>query len=194
MLLEHYRDHALPCKLMVNGIPVQSVRVRCGCDTVDDFDVLIDDPQIGSICLHDGFELEIKELDSWRSLTLEQLKKTLAARCEISQAEDLPKASEIAERRLFDRPDDVNVPRRRGTRLSEITGHDRCVRQVRKVLCEARIPHRVAGTVFIVPSVCRTRIVLLRAGFRLSSIAPAALVEPLTKCPIQLVQCRTGKR
>ena len=190
MLPEPFMDHELPCKLMVNGIPVQSVHIRCGFDSSDGFRVLFDDPQIGSICLHDGFELEIREHDSWQPLTLEQLKKTLAARSEFLQAEDIPKASEVLERKLFDRLDDINVLHRR-TRLSELTGHDECVRQVRNVLREARIPHRVAGTVFVVPSVRRTRIVLFRAGFRPSLIAPAALVEPLTKCPIQLVERRT---
>jgi len=40
----------------------------------------------------------------------------------------------------------------------------------------------------------RARIVLFRAGFRPSPIAPAALIEPMSKCPIQLVECRTSKR
>jgi len=64
MLPEHYRDDELQCELMVNGIQVQSVRVRCASDSSDVFQVLIDDPQIGSICLHDGFELEIRKCDS----------------------------------------------------------------------------------------------------------------------------------
>jgi len=191
MLPEPFMDHELPCKLMVNGIPVRSVHIRCVSDLSDGFQVSFDDPQIGSICLHDGFELEIREQDSWRCLTLEQLKNTLAARSEFVQAEDIPKASEMLERTLFDRLDDINVPHRRSPRLSELAGHDECVRQVQKVLYQARIRHRVAGTVFIVPSVRRARIMLFRAGFRPSSIAPAALVEPLTGCPIQLVECRT---
>jgi hypothetical protein len=191
MLPEPFMDYELPCKLMVNGISVQSVHIGCGSDSSDGFRILFDDPQIGSICLHDGFELEIREHDSWQPLTLQQLKKTLAARSEFLQAEDMPKASEMLERKLFDRLDDINVPHRRSPRLSELTGHVECVRQVRKVLYEERIPHRVAGTVFVVPSVRRTRIVLSRAGFRPSPIAPAALIDPQTKCPIQLVECRT---
>jgi hypothetical protein len=190
MLPKPFMDDELPCKLIVNGIPVQTVHIRCFSDSVDDFQVLIDDPQIGSICLHDGFELEISEQDSWLPLTLEQLKKTLAARGEFLQAEDMPKASEVAQHRLFDRLDDIDIPHRKSPRLSELTGHEECVRQVRKVLYEARIPHRVAGTVFVVPSVRRTRIVLSRAGFRPSPIAPAALIEPQTGCAIQLVECR----
>jgi hypothetical protein len=47
--------------------------------------------------LHDGFELEIGEQDSWRTLTLEQLKKALAARSEFLQVEDIPKTSGVAD-------------------------------------------------------------------------------------------------
>jgi hypothetical protein len=190
MLPEPFMDHELPCTLMVNGIPVQSVHIRRVSDLSDGFQVSFDDPRIGLICLHDGFEIEIREQDSWQPLTLEQLKKTLAGRREFLHVGDMPKSSEIVERQLFDRLDDVDIPHRRSPRLSELTGHEECVRQVRNVLYEARIPHRVAGTVFVVPSVRRTRIVLSRAGFRPSPIAPAALIEPRTGCAIQLVECR----
>ena len=157
ILPEHYRDDELLGELMVNGIPVQSVHIRCASDSSDVFQVLIDDPQIGSICLHDGFELKIRERDAWRPLTLEQLKKTLSGRCEFLRLGDMPNSSEIVERRLFDRLDDVDMPHRSSPRLGELTDHAECVRQVRNVLRGARIPHRVAGTVFIVPSVRRTR-------------------------------------
>ena len=40
MLPEPFMDHELPCKLMVNGIPVQSVHIRCGFDSSDGFRVL----------------------------------------------------------------------------------------------------------------------------------------------------------
>ena len=142
--------------------------------------------------MHGGFELEIRQEGSpWRTATLEQLTKVLAESNEFLQAEDLRKASERVERKLLDRLSDVNVPHRRSSRMTELTGHDECVRQVQKVLCEARKPHRVAGTVFVVPSRCRARMLLSRAGFRPSPIAPAALIEPGSGCAIQLVECRT---
>lgn len=180
----------LPFELMVNGLPVQSVHFRYVPDS-DDFQIVITDPEIGSFSLHAGFELKMREQgSSWRRVTLEQLTKALTESSEFLHVSDMPKSSETVERRLFDRRDDVDILYRRSPRLSELTGHDECVRQVRKVLYERRIPHRVAGTVFVVPSVIRTRMVLSRAGFRPSPIAPAALIEPRSGCAIQLVERR----
>jgi hypothetical protein len=187
---EPIRIDELPWELKVNGIPVQSVQIR-SVPASDDFQILMTDPQLGRFSLTSAFELEIREQDSWQPLTLEQLTKTLTERSEFLQAEDLPKASEMAERRLLDRLDAIDIPHRRSPRLSELTGHDECVRQVQKVLHEARVPHRVAGTVFVVPSALKARIVLRRAGFRLSPISLAALIEPLSGCAVQLVERRT---
>ena len=47
----------------------------------------------------------------------------------------------LGEAQLFDRLGDIGIPHRRSPRLSELAGHDGCVRQVRNVLREARIPH-----------------------------------------------------
>lgn len=188
MVPELFRIDELPWDLLVNGIRVRSVLIRYAPDSVD-FQIGIDDP-IGSIILHDGFKLEMKEQDSWRPLTLEQLKKSLAARSDFLHAGDMPKSSEIFERRLFDRLDDVDIPHRRSPRLGKLTGHDECVREVQRVLIEARVPHQVAGTVFVVPNAFRTRFCLIRAGFRKSSISPAALIEPRTGCAVQLVERR----
>jgi hypothetical protein len=157
----------------------------------DDFEIVITDPQIGSFSLHGGFELEMRqEGSSWRTVTLEQLTKAITGSSEFLQAEDVPKSSEMAERRLFDRIDDVDIPHQRSPRLNQLTGQDECVREVQRVLREARVPHRVAGTVFVVPSAFRARICLLRAGFRKSTIAPTALVEPVTTRAVLLVKRR----
>ena len=187
---EPVRIDELPWELKVNGIPVQSVQIR-SVPASDDFQILMTDPQLGRFSLTSAFELEIREQDSWQPLTLEQLTRTLTERSEFLQAEDLPKASEMAERRLLDRLDAIDIPHRRSPRLSELTGHDECVRQVQKLLHEARVPHRIAGTVFVVPSALKARIVLRRAGFRPSPISPAALIEPLSGCAVQLVERRT---
>ena len=191
---EPFRVDELPCKLMVNGIPVQSVHIRCVPGSADDFQVLIDDPQIGSISLHDGFELEIREQDSWRPLTLEQLKKTLAERSEYLRRADLPKSAERAERQLFDRLDDVDIPPRRSPRLGKITGHDRCVKRVQAVLYEAAIPHQVSGTVFLVPDAAQARTTLIRAGFEQSAISPGDLVEPQSECAVHLLERPRSRR
>jgi hypothetical protein len=187
---EPTRIDELPFELLVNGIPVRSVDVRCA-PASDDFQVLMTDPQLGRFSLTRAFELEMREKgSSWRPVTLEQLTKTLTENSEFLHAEDIPKSSEMAERQLFDRIDDVEIPHRRSPRLSTLTGHDECVREVQKVLREARVPHQVAGTVFVVPNALRTRICLIRAGFRKSPISPAALVEPRSGCAIQLVERR----
>jgi hypothetical protein len=182
----------LPWKLKVNGIPVRAVQIHCVPDSADDFQVLMIDPLIGNFSLTDAFELEMREEGSlWRPVTLEKLKMTLTESSEFLQTEDIPKASEIAERRLFDRLDDLDIPHRNSPRVAKITGHDRCVKRVQFLLYEAAIPHEVSGTVFVVPSALKARIVLRRAGFRPSPIAPAALIEPLSGCAIQLVERRT---
>lgn len=96
-MLEPLKIDELPCELMVNGytgaIGSHSLAARPG----GRFPRFDDDHQIGSISLHDGFELEIGEQDSWRTLTLEQLKKALAARSEFLQVEDIPKTSGVAD-------------------------------------------------------------------------------------------------
>lgn len=189
MIPKLFRIDALPWDLRVNGIPVRSVHIRCAPDS-EDFQVGIDDP-IGSIILHEGFELEMREEgSSWRSVTLEQLTEAITESAKFLQADDLPKSSEMAERRLFDRIDDIDIPHQRSPRLNQLTGQDECVREVQRVLHEARLPHRVAGTVFVVPSALRARICLLRAGFRKSGIAPTALVEPLSGRAVQLIERR----
>jgi len=187
---EPTRIDELPFELLVNGIPVRSVDVRCA-PASDDFQVLLTDPQLGRFSLTGAFELEMREKgSSWRPVTLEQLTKTLTENSEFLRAQDLPKSSEMAEHRLFDRIDDVDIPYQSLPRLSPFTGHDECVREVKRVLREARMPHQVAGAVFVVRSAIRTRICLLRAGFRKSPISPTALVEPRTGLSVQLVERR----
>lgn len=182
----------LPWELRINGILLRSVQIRWASDSAEDFQLVITHPTLGPFSLHDGFELEMREQGSpWHPVRLEQLKKSLVEGSEFLHADDIPKSSEIAERRLFNRLDAIDIPHRRSPRLSELTGHDECVREVQKVLCEARVPHQVAGTVFVVPSAFRARICLIRAGFRKSPISPAALVEPRSGRAIQLVERRT---
>jgi hypothetical protein len=188
---ELIRIDELPWELRVNGILLRSVQIRCVSDSPEDFELCITHPILGRFSLHEGFELEIQDQASpWHPVTLEQLKKGLVGGSEFLHAEDIPKVSETAERQLFDRLDDIDIPHRRSPRLSELTGHIDCVRQVRKVLREARVPHAIAGTVFVVPSALKARLCLLATGFRKSPIAPAALIEPQTGCAIQLIERR----
>lgn len=185
----HLKIRQLPCELRVNGIRVRSVNLRCPDDAAGDFQVVINDPQIGSFSLHRGFELEMREEGlPWRPVMLDQLTKVLAARSECLWTGDLPNASERAERQLFDRLDDVDIPHRRSPRLGKITGHDRCVQRVQAVLYQAAIPHRVSGTVFLVPNSAHARSILIRAGFEQSTISAGALVAPQGECAIHLLE------
>jgi hypothetical protein len=178
----------LPWDLKVNGISVQSVQIR-SVPASDDFQILMTDPQLGRFSLTRAFELEMREEgSSWLTVTLEQLTKALTESSEFLQTEDIPKASEMAERRLFDRFDDVDIPHRNSPRVAKITGHDRCVKRVQFLLYEAAIPHQVSGTVFLVPDVAQARTTLVRAGFENSTITAGALVEPQSECAIHLLE------
>jgi hypothetical protein len=188
----------LPWDLKVNGISVQSVQIR-SVPASDDFQILMTDPQLGRFSLTRAFELEMREEgSSWRTVTLEQLTKALTESSEFLQTEDIPKASEMAERRLFDRFDDLDIPHRSSPRVGKITGHVRCVKRVQAVLYEAAIPHQVSGTVFLVPDAAQARIVLIHAGFQQSTISPGALLEPRANCAVHLIErprsCERSRR
>lgn len=185
---EPTRIDELPFELLVNGISVRSVQIR-SVPASDDFQILMTDPQLGRFSLTGAFELEMREEgSSWRTVTLEELTKVLSESSEFLQAEDLPKASEMAERRLFDRLDEIDIPHRRSPRLGKITGHDRCVKRVQFLFYEAAIPHQVSGTVFLVPDATQARIALIRAGFEQSTISAGALIEPQSECAIHLLE------
>jgi len=192
---EPTRIDELPFELLVNGISVRSVQIR-SVPASDDFQILMTDPQLGRLSLTSAFELEMREEgSSWRTVTLEELTKVLSESSEFLQAEDLPKSSEMAERRLFDRFDDLDIPHRSSPRVGKITGHVRCVKRVQAVLYEAAIPHQVSGTVFLVPDAAQARIALIRAGFERSTISSGALLEPQSDCAIHLLErpCAGGR-
>ncbi len=141
----------LPCELMVNGLPFRSVQIRYVPDSADNFQLAVTDPILGAFALHSEFELVMRdEGSSWRPVTLEQLTKALTESCEFVRAGDMQQFSEIAERRMFEKRDDIDSRHRRSRRRSELTRHHECVREVQKVLREARVPHQVAGTVLVV--------------------------------------------
>jgi hypothetical protein len=177
-----------PCELLLNGVRVQSVRTRQGAESGSDFDVVVTDPMIGSFALHSGFEIDVHELDSsWRRVSLEELKASLKSK-NLVPVDDLPKASEIGECRLFARVDDIQIPQWERSQLSARGREEACVRYVQRIFYRVGIPHLVAGTTFTVPSAPTARIPLKRAGFRRSAISPSALIEPRTQVSIQLIE------
>jgi len=176
------------CELLLNGVRIKSLGIRQSAESAGDLDVVVTDPVLGPFALHSGFEIDIPEPDSnWRRVSLEELKGILKSKCLLS-ADDLPKASEIAECRLFARVDDIEIPYWDRSRLSSRGREEACVRYVQKLLYRVGIPHLVAGTTFTVPSAPTARIPLKRAGFRQSQISQSALVEPRTNVAIQLIE------
>jgi hypothetical protein len=175
-----------PCELLLNGVSVRSVRIR-QINSDGNFDVVVTD-LVGSFALHSDFEIDVCEQDSSRRrVSLDELKKILKSRY-LLPADDLSRASEMAECRLFAKIDDIQIPHWEDGRLSGLGREEACVRYVQRILYRTGIPHLVSGTTFLVPSAPTAHIPLKRAGFRQSEISPSALVEPRTGCAIQVVE------
>jgi len=176
------------CELLVNAVPVRSLRIRQHAELGDNFDVIVSDPMVGSFALHSGFEIDVRELDTrWRRVSLEELKESLR-RKNLLPPDDLLESSQIAGARLFARVDDIEIPYWERSRLSGGGREEACVRYVQRILYRVGIPHLVAGTTFTVPSVPTARIPLKRAGFRQSPILQSGLVEPRTNVAIHLIE------
>ena len=181
------------CELRVNGVSIPTVRIRQGAESAGDLDVVVTDPVVGCFALHSGFEIDVPEPDSgWRRVSLDELKGIFRSRY-LLPADDLPKASDIAESRLFARVDDIQIPCWERSRLAIRGREEACVRYVQRIFYRVGIPHLVSGATFVVASVPTARIPLQRAGFRKSAISPSALVEPRTQVTIQLVERDPGK-
>lgn len=100
----------IPCELLLNGVFVRFVRIRRAAEPGVDFDVVVTDPGVGCFALHRGFEIDLHEPDAtWRRVSLQELKGILKSRY-LPSSDDLPKASEGAECRLFARVDDIQIP------------------------------------------------------------------------------------
>lgn len=100
-----------PCELLVNGVSIQSVRIRQGAESAGDLAVVITDPVVGCFTLHSGFDIDVQEPDStsWRRVSFEELKKILKDK-NLLASESLPNSSQMAECRLFARVDDIEIP------------------------------------------------------------------------------------
>ncbi len=179
--------HGVPCDILVNGVPHRSVCIRNRPDYPDDFDVLVTEP-FGPFALHSGFDIDVHESNSvWQRVSLDEL-KGMFRRSALLAVGDLPKASEIAECRLFARVDDVEFPDWNSAPRSVLRRQDACVRYVQRIFYRVGIPHLVSGTTFTVPSAPTARIPLKRAGFRESEVSPTALFEPRSESVIQLIE------
>ena len=176
-------------ELRVNGIADPAIRFGMSHDEPDDFDILVDDAVLGTLAITAECILELREAGAdWRTVTLDDLKGVLLGDSESLTTDDRPKASDTVEWPRFDRLDEVGVIGRQSLQLGDLTGHAECLKRTQALFYRAGLPHKSAGMVFVVPDLRLARAVLTQGGFHPSPISPVALVEPQTRCAVQLVE------
>jgi hypothetical protein len=165
----------------VNGITFESVRLRRRCGLVD-FDVLIDDPNLGHFALTAAVpSLELREDDSdWRQVTLDELKKILADDGELAEAAEKPQASETAERESFNR----------------LVAEGEHIMNAEIALFNAGITflqlpfqqNKFASNLFMVLNLSRAKACLQRAGFQAKFDSETVLFDGCNGQAVQLLQ------
>ena len=165
----------------VSGIAFESVRLRRSSGLVD-FDVVIDDPNVGRFALTPAVpNLELRDEDSdWRQVTLDELKRILAADGELANAAEEPQASETAERESFNR------------RVAE----GEHIMNAEIALFRAGIPflqlpfqqNKFASNLFMVMSVPTAKACLQRAGFQPKFDSETVLFDGCNGQAVQLIQ------
>ena len=165
----------------VNGITFESVQLRRRCGLVD-FDVLIDDPNLGRFALTAAVpSLELQEEDSdWQQVTLDELKKILADDGELAEAAEEPQASETAERESFNR----------------LVAEGEHIMNAEIALFRAGIPflqlpfqqNKFASNLFMVLSVSKAKACLQRAGFQAKFDSETVLFDGCNGQAVQLIQ------
>jgi hypothetical protein len=178
-------------ELRVDGVAGPAIRCQVSHDEPDDFDILFDDAILGTLAITADCLLELRETGAdWRTVNVDELKGMVVGDNELLITEYLPKASEMAEQRSRNLFDEVGVIHGPTRQLADLTGHADCLRRVQALFYCAGLPHKNAGTVFVVPDVRLARSVLSQAGFYPSPISAVALVEPQTRCAVQLIEER----
>ena len=164
-----------------NGITFESVRLRRRCGLVD-FDVLIDDPNLGRFALTAAVpSLELRDEDSdWRQVTLDEFKKILADDGELAEAAEQPQALETAERESFNR------------RVAE----GEHIMNAEIALFNAGIPflqlpfqqNKFASNLFMVLNVPKAKACLQRAGFQPKFDSETVVFDGSNGQAVQLIQ------
>jgi hypothetical protein len=165
----------------VNGIIFESVRFRHDLGS-GDFDILIDDPQIGRFALTAAVpSLELQDEDSdWRQVTLDELKKILADDGELADVTEKSQASEAAERETFNR----------------LVAKGEHIMNAEIALFRAGIPflqlpfqqNKFASNLFMVLNVPKARACLQRAGFQEKFDSETVLFDGCNGQAVQLLQ------
>jgi hypothetical protein len=165
----------------VSGITFEAVRLRQDLGS-DDFDILIDDPQIGRFTLTAAVpSLEVRDDDSdWRQVTLDELKKILANDGELAEVAEEPQAFEIAERESFNR----------------LVAEGEHIMNAEIALFNAGIPflqlpfqqNKIVSNLFMVLNLSKAKACLQRAGFQAKFDSETVLFDGCTGQAVQLLQ------
>jgi len=164
----------------VNGITFESVRLRRRCGLVD-FDVLIDDPNLGRFALTaavPSLELQEEEDSDWRQVTLDELKKILADDGELTEVAEEPQAS--AERESFNRL----VAEGEHIMNAEIALFNAGIRFLQLPFQQ----NKFASNLFMVLSVSKARACLQQAGFQAKFESETVLFDGCNGQAVQLIQ------
>jgi hypothetical protein len=165
----------------VNGITFGSAWLRRS-SLANDFDIVIDDPQIGRFALTPAFpDLELRDEDSdWRHVSLDELKKILAGDGELAELAEEPQASETAERESFNR----------------LVAEGEHIMNAEIALFRAGIPflqlpfqqNKFASNLFMVLNLSKARACLQRAGFQTKFDSETVLFDGCNGQAVQLIQ------
>jgi hypothetical protein len=163
----------------VNGITFESVRLRRSSDLAD-FDILIDDPQVGRFALTPAVpDLEVRDEDSdWRQVTLDELKKILADDGGLAEPAEEPQES--AERESFNR----------------LVAEGEHIMNAEIALYRAGIPflqlpfqqNKFASNLFMVLDLSKAKACLQRAGFQPKFDSETVLFDSRNGQAVQLLQ------
>ncbi|MGA9978502.1 MAG: hypothetical protein WBQ08_07705 [Candidatus Sulfotelmatobacter sp.] len=153
------------------------MRRRCG---LADFDVLIDDPNLGRFALTPAFpDLELRDEDSdWRQVTLDELKKILSDDGVLAESGEEPQA--FVERESFNR----------------LVAEGEHIMKAEIALFRAGIPflqlpfqqNKFASNLFMVMTVPKARACLQRAGFQAKFDSETVLFDGCNGQAVQLIQ------
>jgi hypothetical protein len=178
-----------PLKLKINDTLAKSVRLRSRPGAPGDRKVVVEDPWLGVFALSSQFDLLAKEEGSeWRSVTLDELRRILAANTDVQDTDDERNDHQTLELTPPGEPAEFARKRPKLVRLGEIIGLDACVQRIETLLYRASIPHQRAGSTFIVPSMRDARECLRRGGFCQDQRYESVLFDPEHKIAIRLLE------
>jgi len=165
----------------VIGITFESVWLRRS-SGANDFDIVIDDPQIGRFALTRAVpDLELRDEDSdWRQVTLDELKKILADKGELAGTAEERQAFEVAERESFNRL----VAEGEHIMNAEIA-------LFRAGIAFLQLPfqqNKFASNLFMVLNVPKAKACLHRAGFQPKFDSETVLFDGCNGQAVQLLQ------